>query len=244
MEIEKKVLESFIRKYSLNQNIEKAKITCKNKTLKTSTISDEKNCLCIISLDKFGDLEDCEFGVYNTSKLKQLLSVLSDKIDVSLNKVDDKITSLTLADNKIQVQYCTADLSAVKDAPALKQLPDFNCGIVVNEDFVSKFIKAKNALSDVDTFTLIMKKDKLNLVIGYSSINSDRITLDINTVKGKDTVEKPLSFSAKYFKEILSANSESSETVFNVSDKGLGTISFRKDNFESNYYIVATPAAE
>lgn len=241
--MEKKLLESFIKKYSLGGNIEKARVKCTDKGLSTNTISDEKNCLCLVSLKKFDAFGDTEFGVHDTSKLKKLLSVLSDTIEVSVNENSGKVTSLTLADDKIQVQYCTADLSVVQAAPSLKQLPEFNCEILIDEEFVNKFIKSRDAL-DSDTFTLLIKKDKLNLVIGYSSINSNRITLNVKTLNGLDKVENPINFSAKYLKEVLSANLECEQSKLRVSDKGLANISFETDIFKADYYIVASQTVE
>jgi hypothetical protein len=85
---------------------------------------------------------------------------------------------------------------------------------------------------------LINKKtDKLELVIGYAQINSNRISLAVDAENGKDTVSKPISFSAKYFKEILSANSDATESTLNVSSKGLAYVKFNSDEYDSEYYL-------
>ena len=48
-----------------------------------------------------------------------------------------------------------------------------------------------------------------------------------------------VSFNAKYFKSILSANKECKEALLQVSNEGLAKISFAHDNFEVTYYLVA-----
>ena len=48
-----------------------------------------------------------------------------------------------------------------------------------------------------------------------------------------------VSFNAKYFKSILSANKECKEALLQVSSEGLAKISFSSDNFDVTYYLVA-----
>ena len=43
------------------------------------------------------------------------------------------------------------------------------------DEFVNKFIKSKGALADADTFTFTCKDGKGEIILGYSSINSNRI---------------------------------------------------------------------
>jgi hypothetical protein len=243
----KSTLESFIKKYFLNGNNESVKLVSNKKVLKASTITEDKNVLSFVTLSNFEGFDDAEVGIYNTSKLKQMLGVLSTEIDVSLNKDKDKVTSLTLSDDKIEVKYVTADLSVIPTAPNLKQIPAFNFNIVMDENFIDKFIKAKNALPEVGTFTLLKnKKGKVEMVIGYApNINSDRITLNVTPQSDKDDIKDPISFSAIYLKEILLSNADSGENaVLKVSDKGLANISFKNGDFESNYYMVAIQLAD
>ena len=75
------------------------------------------------------------------------------------------------------------------------------------------------------------------MVIGYSTINSNRVSLTALN-EGKGTIDDPISFSAKYFKEILNANSDSEKSVLNVSSKGIASIEFEVGDFRSNYYLV------
>jgi hypothetical protein len=103
-------------------------------------------------------------------------------------------------------------------------------------NFIEKFIRAKGALSEVDNFTILTEKGKLKIVIGYSNINTNRVELVVNDKYTGDV--KPISFSAKYFKEILSANKEANKAVLNVSTDGLAHVEFAVDGFTSSYYLV------
>ena len=48
-----------------------------------------------------------------------------------------------------------------------------------------------------------------------------------------------VSFNAKHFKSVLSANKECKEALLQVSNEGLAKISFAHDNFSVTYYLVA-----
>jgi hypothetical protein len=239
--MKKQILNSFIDKYSLNGTIESVKWIVDNndKQIKTSSISDDKNVLSFVVVKDTADLGDAELGVNDTTKLKKLLNVLGDDVNISFNKRDDKIVSLSLSTESTDVQYVTADLSVIPNVPVLKKLPPFNLEIPLTKEFVGTFVKAKSALSDVDTLTFIKdKKDKIKLVIGYSSVNSNRINIDVKTTDGKDSLGKTLHFSAKYLKEILTSNSDCENAVLKVSDAGIAHVEFNNDMFNSNYYLV------
>ena len=240
--MKKQILEQFIKKYSLNGTIESVKLNVDSKTttLSTNTITEEKNVLIDVKYNKFDAItDDSVLGIHNTSKLKTMLGVLGDEITLSLNKNATKVTSVVFSDSTTDVQFVTADLSVIPDSPKIKKLPDFNVEIELNNEFVTKFTKAKNALSDVDTFTLLMnKKNVLELVLGYSSLNSNRIKLGVTTLNGKDAVGKVINFNAKYLKEILAANSDCDNSVLKISDSGLAMVTFINSEFESTYYLV------
>jgi hypothetical protein len=239
--MKKQILNSFIDKYSLNGTIESVKWIVDNndKQIKTSSISDDKNVLSFVVVKDTAGLGDAELGVNDTTKLKKLLNVLGDDVNISFNKRDDKIVSLSLSTESTDVQYVTADLSVIPNVPVLKKLPPFNLEIPLTKEFVGTFVKAKSALSDVDTLTFIKdKKDKIKLVIGYSSVNSNRINIDVKTTDGKDSLGKTLHFSAKYLKEILTSNSDCENAVLKVSDAGIAHVEFNNDMFNSNYYLV------
>jgi hypothetical protein len=239
--MKKQVLNTFIDKYSLNGSIESVKwvVDNKNKQIKTSSISDDKNALSYVVIKDDAGLTDSEFGINDTTKLKKLLNVLSEDIQISFNKREDKIVSLSLSSDNTEVQYVTADLNVIPKVPDLKKLPAFNLEIPLTKEFVTTFVKAKSALSDVDTLTFTKdKKDKIKLIIGYSNVNSNRINIDVKPVEGKNTLGKTIHFSAKYLKEILTSNSDCENAVLKVSDSGILHVEFNNDLYNSNYYLI------
>ena len=239
--MKKQTINTFIDKYSLNGTIESVKwvVDSANKQIKTASISDDKNVLSFVVIKDSAGLNDAEIGINDTAKLKKLLSVLNDEVNISFNMREDKIVSISLTGESTDVQYVTADLSVIPKVPELKKLPPFNLEIPLTKEFVTTFVKAKNALSDVDTLTFTKdKKDKLKLVIGFSSVNSNRISIDFKPTEGKDTLGKTIHFSAKYLKEILTSNSDCENAVLKISDVGIAHVEFNNDMFNSSYYLV------
>jgi hypothetical protein len=237
--MDKNTLLTFIRKYSCGNVIESVKYSIKDNVLKTSFIAEDKTLAGAVSVEKF-TFEDCEFGIFDTTKLRNFLKVLDDDITVTLNKVGDIANSITLSDKNLEVTFMLSDLSVIPSAPKVKEIKTFDVEIPIDSEFVNRFVKAKNALPDVDSFTLLMNKkgDKLELVIGYASINSNRIKVDVKASIGKDKLEKPISFNANYFRDVLSENNDCTGAVLKVAAAGIALIEFKNTDFVSTYYLI------
>ena len=237
--MEKQSLNRFVSKYNLAGLVESVKWESKDGSLTTSFISDDKSVLGSVSMKEF-EASDSEFGVYDTTKLTKMLSVLGNDVDFSMNDIDGKPVSLKFKDGSTSVNYMLADLSVIPNVPDLKQLPEFDTEIKLDSNFITKFIKAKGALADENNFTFTCKDGKNGsgqIILGYSNINTNRINIDVDCTCSKDKVE-PISFSANFLKEILVANKEATDATLKISSQGLAHISFEVDNYESNYYLV------
>jgi hypothetical protein len=179
-----------------------------------------------------------KLGVYNTDLLVKLLGVLGNDINFNVNLAQDKAFSLTLDDNSTTVNYMLADMAVIPPTPELKQLPPFQLTIKLTKEFIDKFIRAKGALPEIEHFTLVknQKLNKYQVVLGHSNLNSNRISLDIDCEVSEDI--EPISFSAKYFREILAANKDLNGGTLAVSSEGLAKAEFEIDGFESRYFLV------
>jgi hypothetical protein len=233
--MEKNRLSRFISKYNLAGLVESVAWNSEGGKLSTKFVSDDKTVLGVVTLDSF-DFEDATVGVYNTNTLKSLLNVLGNDVQIDLKKIDEKPISLSLTSDSTTVQYQLADLTVIPNVPDLKQLPEFGISIDLDANFIDKFIKAKSALSDVDNFTVLTEKGKLKIVIGYSNINTNRVDIVVNDNFTEEV--KPISFSAKYLKEIFSANKEANSVILNVSTSGLAHVEFKIDDFTAKYFLV------
>lgn len=228
-------INRFTQKYNLAGLVESVAWKTDGKQLSTRFISDDKTVLGEIVLDNF-NFEAAELGIYTTSNLNKMLSVMGDDVELEVTKVDDKSIALNIKSDDTKAAYQLADLAVIPAVPDLKSLPNFDIEIDLDGKFIDRFIKGKNALSDVDTFTVLTEKGDLNLVIGYSNVNSNRITYAAQ--KGYSGDVKPISFSAKYLKEILVANKEATAVKLQISSKGLAHVNFAIDDFTCKYYLV------
>lgn len=233
--MEKQKLNRFISKYNLAGLIESVKWNTSDSSLSTKFISDDKSVLGSISMTGF-DYKNTEFGVYDTSKLVKMVGVLGTDIEFDVQMVDDKSVSLKFKDGSTSVNYMLADLSVIPSVPELKGLPEFDVQIKLDQNFITKFIRAKSALVDENNFTFVSKKGKSQIIIGYSNINTNRISIDVDSTTKGDV--DGISFSATYLKEILVANKESNDATLNISTQGLSHIHFAADEYTSDYYLV------
>ncbi len=90
---------------------------------------------------------------------------------------------------------------------------------------------------ETDTFTVITDNDSVKIVIGYATINTNRVTLPVTTSKSNDIDN--VSFNANIFKEVLTANKECESATLEVSSEGLAKIVFKVDDFSVTYWLVA-----
>lgn len=234
--MEKSKLERFISKYNIGGACESVKLVSTGKELTVRSISDDKNVLAEVTHSDMGLVEG-EFGVYETKKLRSLLGVLGESLKVTANTSNGKTTGLTMSDGDTKTTFVLADDSVIPKVPDLKKLPPMDVEIVLDEKFVNTFTKAKGALSEVDTFTVIGTGAETNVVIGYSSLNTNRVTIKASTKEESAGIE-PISFSANYLKEVLMSNKEIKNGVLKVSSKGLAVAEFSGDGFTAKYYLV------
>ena len=235
--MEKTKLNKFIQKYNLGGNVNSVKWTAGTNQLKTSFVTPDKSLLGTVVADNV-KFEDADIGVYQTDQLQKLLNVLDNDVDLSLTRAGDRAVSLKVKNGSVSVDYVLSDLSVIPDPPALKRLPDFQTQVKLDSQFIDTFIKGKSALADVDMFTFVNDNNgNLSAVIGYSSTNTNRVTIPVETTTNGLT--EPVTFNANLFKEMLVANKECKSAVLKVSNEGLAKVNFKIDDYDSTYYIVA-----
>tara|TARA_R110001583_G_scaffold15580_2_gene64044 strand:- start:344 stop:1069 length:726 start_codon:yes stop_codon:yes gene_type:complete len=237
--MQKSKLDKFIQKYNLGGNVNSVKWKSDGDSLTTTFVTPDKSLLGEVTVDKF-TFEDAELGVYQTDQLKSLIGVLGDDVSLTLSKFDDKAVSLKVNNGPVSIDYVLSDLSVIADPPSMKRLPEFGTQITLNSNFIDTFIKGKSALSEVDRFTVLNnnKTGNVEIIIGYSSINTNRVTIPVETITNDLT--DPVSFNANLFKEVLVANKECTSAVLEVSNEGLARVNFKIDDYDSTYHIVAT----
>ena len=225
-------LNRFIDKYYLGGNCSSVVIKSDGTNLSTRFITGDKNLLGELKMSDW-KFDKAELGVYNTEQLVKLLSVMSDNISMNLTKAGDKVVSLKVSDSASSVNYMLSDLSVIGQVPNMKSVPDFEVKIKVDKSFMNKFVAGKGALADTDNFTVLTSDDGVKVVIGYAEINTNRVTLPVQT-ETYDVIDN-VSFNANLFRDVLVANKECESATLEVSSQGLARIKFKIDEYDATY---------
>ena len=229
-------LNTFIQKYNLGGNVNSVKWTSDGTKLSTRFISGDKSLLGVLELDK-QSLPTFDVGVYDTAQLQKMLNVMMDSIDLTLTEVEGNPVAFHMKDSNKSFDYVLAALGVIPDVPELKNIPEFDTLINIDSQFINSFIRGKGALSDVEHFSIQPTDGGVEFVIGFSDINSNRISIKVQS--GAVKLTEPIVFNANLFKEVLNANKECSKAVLQVSSGGLAHIEFKIDDFSVKYYLVS-----
>jgi len=241
--MEKSKFERFVGKYNLGGSCESVLFKVEHSKLSTRAISDDKNVLSEITAPSMG-LPDGEYAVYETVKLRSLLGVLGETLKVAVKKSATKPVGLEFSDTATEATFVLADATVIPTVPDLKKLPPFDLTITMDEQFINTFVKAKGALADVETFTVLSDgADKTaQVILGYSSLNTNRVKIGVTT---KEAIEvKPIAFSAKYLREILVANKDAKTGELLIASKGLAKTTFTADGITATYFLVQIDTKE
>jgi len=234
--MDKYKLTRFIDKYHLGGNVNAVVINSKGDTLSTRFITGDKALLGELEMNSW-NFQDVELGVYDTEQLSRLLGVLDDDVTLNLTQSGDKAIALEISDQYSKVNFMLSDKSVINQPPALKGIPEFQLKIKVDTNFITKFIGGKSALPDTDTFTVITDDNGVKLIIGYSAINTNRVTIPVETTASSNI--ENVSFNANLFKDVLVANKECESATLYVSEQGLSKINFKVDDYDATYFLVA-----
>jgi len=236
--MKKESLLQFIDKYSLGDNISTVLIKSENDTVSVDFISDDKTTKGTVVMNDFKDLGEAELGIYNTGKLKKMLDVLDDTIDIEYKKESsaNKISSVILSDKKIKTKYVVCEQSVIPVVPKMKAEPPYEIEVDIDTDFIDDFIRVNNAI-DAETFTAIADDDSIKFVFGYvKHTNTNTITLDIKA-KTQSKIDE-VTLNSNMLTEVLKANRGLSGSI-KISSAGLSFIKFTSTKFETEYYLVA-----
>ena len=227
----KKELLSFISKYSLGGNVESVVWNLKDKSISTNFVSSDKTLKGTVTMNKSNITTVLpEIGIYTTSQLVRMLSILNDDIDVSVSD-----TSMYVTDKVTDFSFVLADIDVIPKSPKLKMTPQFTSTIKITDDFINKFVKSYGALPENDFFTVEADAISKSITFGYSNTNSNRISFKVD-IEGDDI--QPIHFSSGLMREILVANKGTIGTL-EISPVGLGRVKFNTADNTAEYYLVS-----
>ena len=239
--MKKLYFEDVIEKYYLGGLVERVKIQITDKTLTTKFISTQKNLVGVLEAPNV-ELDDCEFGIYDTSQLLKLIGITDSFLVLGIEKQGKIANKLTLADNQYNLEYALADTMLTPAVPSIDE-PTYNMVANVDAEFISRFLKAKKAL-DTDVFIVeqILADTEDKPAIKFTLGGSDKYTNKINFTLQTTLTHKPgitIKFPINEFSEILAANKEPETGVLSVSEDGLLKIEFTsKEEVKTTYLLV------
>ena len=233
----------FIKRYHLGGKIESVVWNVENETLSIKFVAIDRSMLGMLELKDFDGITDSvSLGVLTTSQLVKLLDFVGDDVTIGLDKVDQgdeiKVTSMKLSDGSRRANFMLADLAVIPKPKYIKDMPEFGVTLKIVKDDIDSFNKGKSALPETKSFTMLKnpKTNQYELVIGYSSQASNSAYLPVEHSVLKD-IDRPISFSADFFKEILTANKTANSIVAEISDEGLCHVNVKDGDFNIDYYL-------
>jgi len=238
--MDKKLLLDFINKYHLNGIINKVLIESTDTNLHCQFISDTKSLMGDLQMNTISFAKKCNVGIYDTTQFIKMLTALDNTIDIIVFEVQDQSIYLELKDENKKAKFVLSHPDILPKLPKNINMPSMDLEIEIDNEFISNFIKSKNALSDAKIFTFIEKEGKLQIVLNYEKNNDSINTITFDVGDSIISLNEPISFNADYMKEILVAN----KSYFNqgniyISSKGLMKIVFKSDDYNVEYFLVA-----
>jgi hypothetical protein len=238
--MKKQYLEDVIEKYHLGGLVERVKITIKDKTLTSRFITTEKNLVGSITAPNI-EVDDCNFGVYNTSQLLKLIGITDNFLTLGIEKQGKVTNKLLIADNQYNLEYVLADTMLTPTVPSIDE-PDYDMIATLDAEFVPRFMKASKAL-DTDVFiveqsTNVDKKKAMKFTLGGSASYTNKVSFHLETTKSSiPGVE--IKFPLQPFNEILAANKEFESAVLSINEEGLLKAEFiNKEDVSVIYTLV------
>ena len=233
--ISKKVISDIVSKYSLGNNIEKVKWVIKDKKLLINFINDSKNLVGYIDYRDDIGLKNGDYGIFNTSQLIKCLNILDGDILVDVNS-----SKLNLADTNYEIKFNLADPAVIPGTPDIKDPEQFSVSFDVSDEFITRFVKSKDALSDLDTFTVRTREGftgkELVFTVGTNITNTIEFTVE--NAKINESFEN-IPFDSNLLKEILKANRDYDSGEIRISKNGLLDAHFNcGDDLNTGYYLV------
>ena len=233
--ISKKVISDIVSKYSLGNNIERVKWIITDEKLIIHFINDSKDLVGYVDYRKEIGLKPGDYGIFNTSQLIKCLNILDGDI-----LVDATTSKLNMADTNYDIKFNLADPAVIPNVPDVTNNPDdWSVAFNVNDEFITRFVKSKDALSELETFTIETRDgfhgEELVFTVGTNITNTIEFTVEA-TIKESFG---PIPFNSNLMKEILKANRDYHTGEIRINKKGLLDAHFHCGNdLYTGYYLV------
>ena len=233
--ISKKVISDIVSKYSLGNNIEKVKWIITDEKFICHFINDSKNLVGYVDYRKEIGLKPGDYGIFNTSQLIKCLNILDGDI-----LVDATSSKLNMVDTNYDIKFNLADPAVIPNVPDVSNNSDeWSVTFDVNDEFITRFVKSKDALSELETFTIETREgftgDELVFTVGTNITNTIEFTVEATINESFNSIP----FDSNLMKEILKANRDYHTGEIRINKKGLLDAHFHcGDDLYTGYYLV------
>jgi len=229
---------STINRYSLGNEIKRVKWKIEEGGLFTGFVSPDNSVFGVLKVQDF-PIEDSTIGIFDTKRLKALVRILKDDFSVSLKKRGGEFRLMVLDDGEKTIHFELASLDVIPNTPQLKHLPDWQVETEITEDFIDDFRSAEGAINQ-DQFGVKTTADGVNVVVGETSDgrSSNKVNIPV-PVDDFEPMSDSVVFRADLFAEILKANQDNVTGYWEISEEGLGRVSFEGEGWETTYYILS-----
>ena len=232
--ISKKVISDIVSKYSLGNVIEKVKWVVEDKKLLINFINDSKVLLGYVEYRNDIGLKNGDYGIFNTSQLIKCLNILDG--DILMEASNSK---LNIADTNYEIKFGLSKPEVLPKVPEIKGEDNFSVSFSVNDEFITRFVKSKDALSDLEIFTVETREgftgEELVFTIGPTITNSIEFSVEADIKESFSSIP----FDSNLFKEILKANKNYHSGEIRINKKGLIDAHFHCGGpLYTGYYLV------
>ena len=201
--INKKVISNIVSKYSLGNSIERVKWIVNDEKLNIGFINDSKVLSGYVEYRDTIGLKNGDYSIFNTSQLIKCLNILDGDILLEANS-----SRLNIADTNYEIKFSLGDPSLIPPLPTIKELEQCSVSFKLNDEFITRFVKSKDALSDLDTFTVETREgftgEELVFTIGTNITNTIEFAVEAQVNESFD----PIPFDSNLLKEVLKANKD------------------------------------
>ena len=240
--ISKKVLSEIVSKYSLGGHVEKVKwVVNEDDSIVIKFINDSKTLVGEINYKNTIGLKKGNYGIFNTSQLIKCLNILDGDILVETKSSNGLASKLNLADTNYDIKFSLADPAVIPKVPQINDSDQPSASFEMTNEFITRFVKSKDALSDLPSFTIETREgmtgNDLVFTIGSDITNTIQFKID-ELFQINDEFEQ-IPFDSNLFKEILKANRNYESGTVHINKKGLIQLTFNyNDGFNTHYYLV------
>jgi hypothetical protein len=232
--ISKKVISDIVSKYSLGNVIEKVKWVVEDEKLLINFINDSKVLLGYVEYRDDIGLKNGDYGIFNTSQLIKCLNILDG--DILMEASNSK---LNIADTNYEIKFGLSKPEVLPKVPEIKGEDNFSVSFSVNDEFITRFVKSKDALSDLEIFTVETREgftgEELVFTIGTTITNSIEFSVEADIKESFNSIP----FDSNLFKEILKANKNYHSGEIRINKNGLIDAHFHCGGpLYTGYYLV------